>query len=122
MSEIDGSPSRTFERPEAEQLVQDVADDALALVQAERRLVALAFEHAADQRADLGLGVFALDAGQAIEVEPVEQILMDAALQLLIAGVSGICLCTVSTVDASISWSWSYLSSMSYALRPARNP
>ena len=62
---------------------------ALALVQAERRRVALAVEHAADQRADLRLGVLALDPRQPLEVEPVEQILMDAALQLLIVRRSG---------------------------------
>ena len=90
MSEIVGSASRTLERTEAEQLVQHVADDALALVEAERRLVALPVEHAADQRANLRLGVLALDPGQAIEVEPVEQILVDAALQLLIGDVPGV--------------------------------
>ena len=79
-----------LERPEAEQLVQHVGDDAFALVEAERRLVALPVEHAADQRANLRLGVLALDAGQAIEIEPVEQILVDAALQFLIGDVPGI--------------------------------
>ena len=59
----------------------------LALVKAQRCPVAV--EHAANQRANLRLGVLALDPGQAIEVEPVEQILMDAALQFLIGGVPG---------------------------------
>ena len=40
---------QSLERAEAEQLVQDVGDERLALEQAERRLVALALEHAADQ-------------------------------------------------------------------------
>ena len=79
-----------FERTETEQLVQDVADDALALVEAERGFVSFPVEHAADERTDFGFRVFALDPGQPIEVEPVEQILVDAALQLLIRRVPSV--------------------------------
>ncbi len=79
-----------LERTETEQLVQHVADDALALVEAERRRVPFPVEHPADERADLGFRVLALDPRQAIEVEPVEQILVDAALQLLIRRVPGV--------------------------------
>ena len=77
-----------LERTQSEQLVQDVVDDVLALVEAERRAVAFALQHAGDQRPDLRLRVFPSDASQAIEVQPVEQVLMDPALQVLIAGVS----------------------------------
>ena len=59
MSEIVGSRAGRLERPEAEQLVEDVDDERFALEQAERRRLRLALEHADDQAADLGLGVFA---------------------------------------------------------------
>ena len=45
MSEIVGSCEQRFERAEAEQLVEDVGDQRLALVEAERRRRALALEH-----------------------------------------------------------------------------
>jgi Rad3-related DNA helicase len=77
-----------LERSETEQLVQHVGDDALALVKAQRCPVAV--EHAANQRPNLRLGVLALDPRQAIEVESVEQILMDAALEFLVGGVPGV--------------------------------
>ena len=51
-----------LERPEAEDLVQDVGDQRFALEQAERRRLALALEQADDQALDLRLGVLALDA------------------------------------------------------------
>ena len=73
-----------LERPEAEQLVEDVGDERLALEEAERRRVGLLFEHAHDQPADLGLRVFAVHSRQALEVEPVEQVLVDLALDLLV--------------------------------------
>ena len=94
MSEIDGSVQQHLERPEPEQLVQDVADQVLALEQAQRRAIALALEHAADQCADFRLGVFALHARQPIQVQPVQQLLVDRPLQLLIAGVSCIDRCS----------------------------
>jgi hypothetical protein len=78
-----------LERPEAEELVQDVGDDRVALVEAERRLVALAIEHAADQRANLGFGVLALHARQAVEIQPVQQLLVDAALEVLVSRAPG---------------------------------
>ena len=75
MSETVGSVQQQLERSEAEQLVQHVVGHALALVEAERRRVAFAIQHAADQRANLGLGVLALDASEPIEIQPVQQIL-----------------------------------------------
>jgi hypothetical protein len=83
-----GVREQDLERAEAEQLVQHVVDDALALVEAERRLVAFALEQPADQRADLWLGILAPGPGQAFEVEPVEQVLMDPALELLVRDVA----------------------------------
>ena len=79
-----------FERAEAEQLVEHVGREALAFGQAERRRLGLALEHRDDQPADLRLGVLALDVGQTIEIEPVEQRLMDAALQLLVVRSAGV--------------------------------
>ena len=59
---MSGSLSSVFERAEAEDLVQDVGDQRIALEQAERRRLALALEQAEDQAADLRLGILALDA------------------------------------------------------------
>ena len=73
-----------LERAEAEQLVEDVGDQRLALEQAQRRRRALALDHADDQAADLRLRVFAPHPRQPIEIEPVQQLLVDAALQILI--------------------------------------
>ena len=91
---MDGSLQQHLERPEPEELVQDVADQGLAFEQAERRAIALALEHAADQSADFRLGVFALHAREPIQVQPVQQLLVDLPLQLLIAGVSCIDRCS----------------------------
>ena len=66
-----------LERPEPEELMQDVADQGLAFEQAQRRAIALALEHAADQCADFRLGVFALHAREPIQVQPVQQLLVD---------------------------------------------
>ncbi len=73
-----------FERAEAEQLVEDVADQRLALDEAERHGLGLVVDHRDDQRADLGLGVLAADAAEAVQIQPVEQVVMNAALELLI--------------------------------------
>ena len=73
-----------LERPEAEQLVEDVRDQRLALEQAERRRGALALDHPDDQAPDLRLGLLALHPREPVEVQPVQQLLVDAALQLLV--------------------------------------
>src|SRR5262249_5850118 len=73
-----------LERAQAEDLVQDVGDKRVALEEAERRVVTFAFEEAKDQILDLRLGVLALDAREALEIEPPEQLVMDAPLQLVI--------------------------------------
>ncbi len=77
-----------LERAEPEELVQDIVDDVLALVEAERGPFTLALQHAGDQRADLRFRVFPSHTSQPIEVQPVQQFLMDAALQVLVTGVS----------------------------------
>ena len=84
MSEIDGSAEQRLERTEAEQLVEDVANQVVALGETERRALLLALEHAANDRPQLGLGVFTLDLRQPIEVQPVQQLLMDPSLECLI--------------------------------------
>ena len=45
---------------------------------------ALALDHADDQVADLRLGIVAPHARQALEIEPVEQLLVDPVLEILI--------------------------------------
>ena len=52
--------------------------------------LALAIEQTADQAADLGFGVLALHARQPLEVQPAEQLLVNAALELLILRVPGV--------------------------------
>ena len=79
-----------LERPEPEQLVEDVGDQGFALEQAQRRRRALALDHADDQAADLGLGVLPPHPREAVKIEPVQQILMDPALQILIVAAAGI--------------------------------
>ena len=49
MSEMSRSLSSALERPEAEQLVEDVDDQVLALEQAERRRLRLGLDHVIDQ-------------------------------------------------------------------------
>ena len=73
-----------FERPEPEQLVQDVADERLALVQAQRHALVLAIEQILDDRPDLRLRIGPRRLRQAIEVQPVEQILVDFAFECLV--------------------------------------
>ena len=85
-----------LERPEAEQFVEDVADERLPLEEAQRDLVALGVQHPHDHAADLGFRLLAADAGQALQVEPVQQPLVNPALQFLVL--------RVSRVDASGSW------------------
>ena len=84
MSEIDGIAQQHLERSETEQLVDDVRDQRLALEEAERHRGALALDHPDDEIADFRLGVLAPHPRQPLEVEPVQQILVNAALQLLV--------------------------------------
>ena len=56
----------------------------LALEEAERRRRALALDHSDDQVADFRFGVLAPHARQALEVEPIQQVLVNPALQLLV--------------------------------------
>ena len=55
-----------------EQFVQDVDDEALTLVEAQRHRVALAIQHPDDQVSDFWLGVFPLDLGEPFEIQPVQ--------------------------------------------------
>ena len=71
--------------------MQDVGDDRFTLEEAQWCLVAFAIEHAANQGPNLGLGVFAPYTRQTVKIQSIEQILVNAALQLLICGVSRIC-------------------------------
>ena len=69
-----------LERPEAEDLVDDVGEDRLALGHAERH--ALFGDQVEEQRADFRLGARALGRGERLEVQPVEQLPVDVGLQL----------------------------------------
>ncbi len=80
-----------LERAEAEQLVQDVDDQALALDEAERGRPRFLPDHLDDQVADLGLGLLARQSVQPLEVQAVEQLLMDAGLQFLIVAIASLC-------------------------------
>ena len=85
---MDGSRSSDLERPETEQLVDDVGDQRFALEQAQRHGGALALDHADDQTPDLGLRRLARNPRQPVQVEPVQQILVDPAFQLLVVRAS----------------------------------
>jgi hypothetical protein len=76
-----------FQRPQAEQLVEDVDDEILALDQRERRLLGFLLQERADDRAEFRLGVPAADFRQPLEVEAVEQLFVQPALDLLVLGV-----------------------------------
>ena len=69
-----------LERPEAEDLVDDVAEDDLALGHAERH--ALFGDQLEEQRADFRLGARRVGRRQRLEVQPVEQLPVDVGLQL----------------------------------------
>ncbi len=69
-----------LERPEAEDLVDDVAEDHLALGHAERH--ALFGDQVEQQRADLRLGARPLGRRERLEVQAVEQLAVDVGLQL----------------------------------------
>ncbi len=69
-----------LQRPEPEHVVEQLDEQRLALAEAERR--ALFGEQLAEQRADLALGARAIRLRQRLEVQPVEQLLVDAGFQL----------------------------------------
>ena len=69
-----------LERPEAEDLVDDVAEDRVALAHAERH--ALFGDQLEEQRPDLGFGARPLGRGQRLEVQAVEQLAVDVGLEL----------------------------------------
>ncbi len=79
-----GIAKQHFERTQAEQLVDHVRDERLALEQAQRHRRAFALDHPGDQAPDLGLGLVALHPRQPIEVESVQQFLMNTALEVLV--------------------------------------
>ena len=69
-----------LERPEAEHLVDQLAEQHVALAQAERR--ALLGEQLADERPDLALGARPIGLRQRLEVQAVEQLLVNVRLEL----------------------------------------
>src|SRR5262249_8128926 len=79
-----GIAQQLLERTKTKELVQDVADEVLALGQAERRPFLFTIEHPRNQGAELGFGLYALDLREPIEVEAVEQLLVHPALERLI--------------------------------------
>ncbi len=81
---MSGSASSASKRTQPEDLVQHVDDDRIALEQAEGRSVALAIQEIADQAPDLGFRVLAFHARQPLEVEPAEQLLVNAAFEGLV--------------------------------------
>ena len=80
MSLIARVAQQRLERTEAEDLVDDVAEDDLALGHAERR--AFLGDEIEQQRADLRFGARPLGGRQRLEVQAVEQLAMDVRLQL----------------------------------------
>ena len=88
MSEIVGSFSSASSGPSPNSSLQDVGDEGLALGQAQRRALILAVEQPLDDAADFGFGVRARHLRQPVEVQPVQQILMDPALERLVLRVA----------------------------------
>ncbi len=78
-----GSIEKDLQGPEAEQLVQDVGNETLALGEAQGRL-SIAIEHPDDEVAQLRLGLTALHLRKTVEIQPIEQLLMNTPLQGLI--------------------------------------
>ena len=69
-----------LERAEAEDLVEDVAEDLLALGHADRRgFLGHQLEH---ERADFGFGALPIDGGQRLEIQAVQQLLVNVRLEL----------------------------------------
>ena len=78
---VDGRVAQQrFERPEPEDLVEDVAEDLLALRHRER--LALLAEQLEEQRADVAFGARPIDGRKGLEVQPVQQLPVNVRLQL----------------------------------------
>ena len=86
-------PQQQLEGPETEELVEHLRGHVLPLEQAQRQRRAFPIEDPGDDAANLRLGVRARDLGEPIEVELVEQILVNAPLQRLVAGAVAVALC-----------------------------
>ena len=84
-----GSRSSASSGPEAEELVEDVDDQRLALGQAERRRLVAALDDLEDDAADLGLRLLLAHLRQPLEVQAVQQIVVDPGLQVLVAAAAG---------------------------------
>ena len=80
MSLIVRIAQQRLERPESEHVVDQLAEEHLALAEAERRV--LLREQLAQERADLTLGARAIGLRERLEVQPVEQLAVDVRLQL----------------------------------------
>ena len=74
---------------EPEELVQHVDDEILALREAQRNRLGLARNHPHDQIANLRLRLLTGNSREALQVQPVQQLLMNARLQFLIVARSG---------------------------------
>jgi len=79
-----------LERSQPEQLVQHVLHDVLAVEQTERNALVFAVQQLLDDRPDLRLGVGPRNRRQPFEVQAVQQILVDPALQRLVLRTPGI--------------------------------
>jgi hypothetical protein len=73
-----------FERTETKELVENVIDQTLPFEDGQGRRQRLAIEHVVDQRFDLGLGFATGYLRQPVEIQPIEQIVMDLALDRLV--------------------------------------
>src|SRR5207249_6902880 len=73
-----------FERTESEQFVQDVGNDALALIETQRNRLRLAIEHSDNETANLRLGVLPADLRQPFEVQSIQEVVVNPTLQVLI--------------------------------------
>ena len=80
MSLIPRIAKERLQRPEAEDLVDHVAQDDFALAHAERHV--LFGDQIEEQRADLRLGAWALGGRERLEVQAVEQLPVNVRLQL----------------------------------------
>ena len=79
-------PQKHLERPQTEQLVQYVGDQALALEEAERCGLSFTCEQVAQDGTDFRLGVFAGGMTQPVEIQDGQQLLVDTRFQRLVIG------------------------------------
>src|SRR5436190_464507 len=71
-----------FEGAQAEELVDDVGGEGLALHQAERGRAGEPFDDEPDDATDLRFGIFALDAREPFQVQTAQELLMDVGLEV----------------------------------------